>query len=548
MGVSGITSVKKKSWIIVTLFFGLVIFLLLFHLDQFPSLWWDEGWTLSVARNWVEHGIFGHYLDGAVIPPRIPVRFTEVIPIALSFKLFGVGVWQGRLPSVIFTLLTLVFLYYLASKLYNYQVANGTLFVGLCMSVYVYNPVFYGRQALGEMPMLFYLLGGYTFLWLALTRSFHWIWLAGLFWGISLLSKLQVPPFWLASITLMLFVVFVRKEWRKGKIILSGVISTLLIAFLLMEIQNRVIPSILEDQPLVVLLFNSVIFVFAWPVRLLAIENGLIYGLPAVLGFIFEGRKIISLLLASKIRPGTSKDSPNFSVTGELSSKSDTKATREIVQFGYWGLGVSWFAWYLFLGMCWPRYLFPAYFIGTLFLSAFLQSATHNFDWRATIQNASLILLRKQINKINLQALLAVLLIGVFISLSLILLYQPIAETKTNPIAVTDYIANKIPSNALIETFESELFFLAPHLYHFPSDFISMQLVRKVVIDPTLRIDYDPLQANPDYLIVGGYNNTWGLYDSVIASGAFKLEKELPGYQIYRRVRDYKEGALQDYP
>ncbi len=31
----------------------------LLRLVAVPPLWWDEGWTLTVARNWVESGHYG---------------------------------------------------------------------------------------------------------------------------------------------------------------------------------------------------------------------------------------------------------------------------------------------------------------------------------------------------------------------------------------------------------------------------------------------------------------------------------------------------------
>lgn len=36
-----------------------------------PEFWWDEGWTLSVARNVVERGHYGRLLDGEPAPGRL---------------------------------------------------------------------------------------------------------------------------------------------------------------------------------------------------------------------------------------------------------------------------------------------------------------------------------------------------------------------------------------------------------------------------------------------------------------------------------------------
>ena len=50
-------------------------------------------------------------------------------------------------------------------------------------------------------------------------------------------------------------------------------------------------------------------------------------------------------------------------------------------------------------------------------------------------------------------------------------------------------------------------------------------------------IDYDSLAANPDYLVVGTFGEGNGLYDRVIASGAFRLLQSYGHYAIYERVR-----------
>ena len=92
---------NSKQWLIIIfggLFITTIIFLLVYRLNSWPSVWWDEGWYLDAARNWIEQGHLGHYLDGQPIPPRIPVRFPVVVLVALSMKFFGVGVWQARLP------------------------------------------------------------------------------------------------------------------------------------------------------------------------------------------------------------------------------------------------------------------------------------------------------------------------------------------------------------------------------------------------------------------------------------------------------------------
>ncbi|RIL07513.1 MAG: hypothetical protein DCC75_09970 [Proteobacteria bacterium] len=49
-------------------------------------------------------------------------------------------------------------------------------------------------------------------------------------------------------------------------------------------------------------------------------------------------------------------------------------------------------------------------------------------------------------------------------------------------------------------------------------------------------ITYDPLEADPDYLVVGPWSrHVFKIYDSVISSGAFKEIKRIGDYSIYSR-------------
>src|SRR5213594_705464 len=169
----------------------------LINLDKTPPLYWDEGWTLSVARHWVERGHYGRLLAGQPVAPGLEAAISVTGPVALSFYLFGVGVWQGRLVGVLFMLATLGITYYLVRLLYNQSVAIGTLAVLLLLSMYPQlHPLFIGRTVLAELPMLFYLLLGYTFFFLALNRSARFIPAALVFWGIALITKAQLLPFW----------------------------------------------------------------------------------------------------------------------------------------------------------------------------------------------------------------------------------------------------------------------------------------------------------------------------------------------------------------
>src|SRR5262249_46450932 len=124
----------------------------LWNLDG-AAVWWDEGWTLSVARNWVERGHYGRLLGGQLAPPGLQAAFPVTAPIALSMRLFGVGLWQGRLFGVLCLFVALALIYYLALHLYSRPIAFGTLAVLLLTPMHPFlHPLLMGRQVLAEMP------------------------------------------------------------------------------------------------------------------------------------------------------------------------------------------------------------------------------------------------------------------------------------------------------------------------------------------------------------------------------------------------------------
>ncbi len=90
----------------------LLLLMAFISLEDIPVPWFDEGWTLSLARNWVVAGHYGHLLMGEPVQITIlNAGFPVIAPVALSFRLLGVGVWQGRFPGVLLTLLALFFFF-----------------------------------------------------------------------------------------------------------------------------------------------------------------------------------------------------------------------------------------------------------------------------------------------------------------------------------------------------------------------------------------------------------------------------------------------------
>jgi len=502
------------------LLISLLLFLLLYRLNDFPSVWWDEGWTLDAARNWIVHGHLGHYLDGLPVPPRIPVRFPVVVPVALSMKIFGVGTWQGRLPGVVFTLLSLGLAFFLSSKMYNRRTGFATLFLMLCLSPLYFHPIVIGRQVLAEMPMMFYLLGGYSMVWLALTRSLVWSVGAALLFGVAMHAKLQVSPFWMISIALAIWMSVTHHQRRLTQILIGVAVGSIAVAAFILLAQNIVMPGSFEDPALTILLFNTIVLVLAWPIRLLALLHVFLFAFPQLLGFTWAGWRTIRTLLVRR--------------NADIALISLKEVRKNILRAALWGLGASWLVWYLALAMWWERYMFPPFFIGCIFVAAYLDELTAGFDLRLVVHRISALLMGREFNRLNSQTFVFVIALSITFATTMGTLRDGLVASYPNPELASTYLSNHIPAGARVESFESELFFLAPEVnYHYPSDLVSMQLNRKTMIDPELVIDYDPLEADPNFLVVGPMAKFWHLYDDVTAKGLFLLDADIGGYMIY---------------
>lgn len=228
----------------------------------------------------------------------LSAAFPVVIPVALSFKVFGIGAWQARLPGVLLLFASLPLLSRLGLLLYNQRVALAVLAILLLMSSSgQLRPLQVGRAVLGEMPMLFFLLAGWTCLLGALAGR-TWLLVPGVFfWGLGLDAKSRAFPFWLAPLFLPLIVALWKSWWREALILVCG-------------------------------------------------AGG---------GWVM-GRFLL-------------------------------------------GFSASWLLWYALFSIGWDRYLFPAMFIGSIFIAALLDTLTAGFDFKGVIRRANAVILQRQVSR-----------------------------------------------------------------------------------------------------------------------------------------------------
>ncbi|KPV52626.1 hypothetical protein SE17_14365 [Kouleothrix aurantiaca] len=214
----------------------------------------------------------------------------------------------------------------------------------------------------------------------------------------------------------------------------------------------------------------------------------------------------------------------------------ETMQGTGIVRLALLGLSASWLAWYTLLSVGVPRYLFPATFFGSMFVAALLDDITGGFAPGATLQRASL-LLRGRLSWQTVATWLMLLTVPLMCAITLLTLNRYYL-TNSNPTAqqTAAWLASA-PLPGTVETYESELHFLLDRPYHYPPDQLHIQLNHRSLLHEDIAIDYDPLAADPDYLVVGQFARENHLYDPAIQRGDFRPVQTFGGYTVYVRAR-----------
>jgi hypothetical protein len=506
---------KPFRWVFLITFFLLVFFLLMtYRLDTFPPVWWDEGWTLAVARNWVEFGHYGQMLNGEPRGAGLSAAFPVVAPVALSFKLFGIGAWQGRLPGLFFTMGAISLLLYLAYSLYDRKVALGTLTVLLLSQGHPHlNPLLVGRQVLGEMPLMFFLLAGYVFFLLSLKRSTWYLLPAVLFWGIAIKTKAQVLPFWVVSLSLPLGVSLFRKWWKETFLLVLALVGSGWVGILVLRVQALLISGPMIAETPIEGLYEVTAMVLSNTVRQQALIMLLVLGLPALTGFIYGWLRMIQ----------------------SYRSLSDDKS-RYLLRLTLLSLGSSWLAWYALLASPWHRYLFPPTFIGSVFTSYMLFELTEGFNFNKTVRNISQALRRFQISRKAVKAFLGLLIIEYGVFFLVIMLQQTFHSFGDTSLLQVTYYFNSVQLKAkTIESYDSELFFLLDQKYHYPPDQAHVLFNQQALYNINTSVPYDLNEVDSDYIIVGPFSRMWRVYNDALKDG-FRKVLDTENYQVYERL------------
>jgi hypothetical protein len=457
----------------------------------------------------VELGHYGRFLNGQPVLRGLEAAFPVTGAVALGFRLFGIGVIQARAVAVIFTLVALALLYELARRFYNRSIAVATVLVVIFMSGHVdINPLIAGRQVLAEIPALCFLLAGYLCFVLAEKHFILFMLAAICFWSVALFTKVQVQPFWAAAMLLPAGLLLLQRRWRSAGMFGAGLIGTAVLYLCLEYTFARIFPSSSLSG-----LTRVIALVWLKETRLFILTDIFHYATPTLIA-------LCSALWTI------------------LKGKDQLQTQTDIVRFSFLVLAGSWLVWYITLSLAWVRYVFPAVFLGSVFVAVMLYDWTDHFNPARTIERAGTTLKKLRFRTQNLTALAAIVLVTMSVGQALTVLYGAYVINADSSVKnVVQFLNTKTPPDALIETYESELFCFLERRYHYPPDQVHVELIRKNSLGEPVAINYDPLAADPDYLVLGRTNRFWDFYDPYLKTGAFRLLQTYAVYEIYERVR-----------
>lgn len=127
-----------------------------YKLSESPALWYDEGLYSQISARVAETGFQTLQLaPGEFVDSRyMTVGYPLVYPVALSYRLFGIGALQGRAVMALYIVLFVIAAFALIGALFTPRIASLSAFLLASFPMLYGN----GKAVIGEVPGLFFLV------------------------------------------------------------------------------------------------------------------------------------------------------------------------------------------------------------------------------------------------------------------------------------------------------------------------------------------------------------------------------------------------------
>jgi 4-amino-4-deoxy-L-arabinose transferase-like glycosyltransferase len=486
-----------------------LIGLTFFKLTSFPEPWFDEGSHLHVPKTLIMHGVYADYSSEGFryFGPSIGIGPTVMLPLAVVFKVFGIGLLQARALMAIYLLCAIAAFFLFARRLGGERMAwfAAAILIG-SQTIALFEV---GRQVLGEAPTLAFLVTGWL-VWSKAENKSGWrdLLLAGLLFGLAAITKSQTALI---------------------------LIPTLFVAWLLNLIYYRRLPQRHFLAPFSVTVGAYVL----WQVVVLAFLG------PGTFAENFAQLRTVSASAAFIFAPDLMKHSAQILLSPDtflgwlipILIYGAAIALRRTPDGQRWGnlmifIGGG-LTWYVFASISWPRYAFMPLALAALVAARLIDDllqrfAVHPREWWRSLQNNEL------------RAAIAPMLIIVFALMSLAplaLTARQIVGAETPAVeALVDYLNANVDRSALIETWEPELGFLTDHHYHFPPQSLLNIAVNHTWLDgPDASTAYDFREQPAGYVIVGKFSKYTDVYPGPFLQSDYTLVAAFGAYDVYTR-------------
>ncbi|WP_352427946.1 glycosyltransferase family 39 protein [Thermoflexus sp.] len=461
--------------------------LALYRLTIYPPTWFDEGSHLHVPKALVRWGVYADYSSEGFRfhGPILGVGPTVLLPIAGAFRIFGVGLWSARWVMAMFLLVTVCLFAAVARR---WVPGIGAIFAVLW---FVFarsaDTLTYGRQVLGEVPGMAFLLIGMLG-WEGMWRNRPWgAGLAGLGFGLAGITK---GPWWMFLIPALVGLsvagrFYYRQPGWAGNLKAAGIALALGLAWqgMLWGLLN---PNPLRDLQELRQIAGGSVAVFPSP-RMGATARNLLT--------VFDGAFLPLFLYGA------------------------WRALERSPQGYRWGLVMAIVAlnlgWLVTASNGWLRYAYPA--LALLSLNA-----------------GDLLAVLRAREAQALQAAMGLWLAILLLGSAGIQVVRVLRHGDDAAFQMARYLQAHVPEDALIETWEPEMGVLTDHRYHYPPQAFLDVASRFVWFGgpPPARF-YHWDEARPDYVLVGAFGRWVELYREV-EERCPELTAAFGPYRLYR--------------
>jgi 4-amino-4-deoxy-L-arabinose transferase-like glycosyltransferase len=474
------------------------LFLAFWRLDAFPRTWFDEGIHLQAARNLVEDGTYAaRSADGTLdYAPTIGVGPTLLLPVAGALDIGGNDLLAARIVPAAYLLIATILLYLVTRSLFGRLAAVATTLIIFTMPSLDWIET--GRQVLGEVPALVFLLAGG--ICAARAKSRWAVAGAGLLLGLAMVTKGQYVLILPVTLVVLAAIDITRTRhrpaaWHVALFITAAATWVFWFATLLVIIGDG---QIIETY------------------RVLRQSSG-----GALLVFdIDRARAALKVLLG----PSSYFLVAPAALVGMLGLRS-ARGDRQLALMGIWLFQATWLAWFAFASIGWPRYAFAGLAINAILMGSLVAQAgaiaapalrRHaGWNWRSAGAAAALV------------AIAALVTLGAARTLA------PVTDTSNaEPLEFVAVIEATTPANSVIDGWEPELGFLTDRPLQYPPPGTLDRVVRATWLGGQSP-DLTP-GLTGDYVIIGPFARWVGVYRGVEASPEYRLVSTVGPYQLFR--------------